>query len=97
MFQAKPAQPQRAPLQLQRKSFPRKEKRKKKICAFIDDEAAVSGDDSSDEDMDDFMTQQLEQTVDLEEGDPSVDMQAKYLQSVRYKKNGFAAYLLRQN
>lgn len=43
----------------------------------------MSGDDSSDEDMDDFMTQQMEHTVDIEDGDPSVDMQAKYLQSVR--------------
>lgn len=43
----------------------------------------MSGDDSSDEDMEDFMTQPMERTVDIEEGDPNVDMQAKYLQSLR--------------
>lgn len=70
--------------QPKRKTFPVKNKRKKKLCAFIDDEAGVSGDESSDEDMDDFMTQQhMEDTIDIEDGDPSVDMQAKYLQSVR--------------
>lgn len=58
-------------------------KRKQGAYAFIDDEAGVSGDDSSDEDMTDFLTQPLERTVDLDEGDPNVDMHAKYLQSVR--------------
>lgn len=75
----KPPQPQ----QVKRKAPPRRDKRKKNLCVFIDDEAGVSGDDSSDEDMDDFMTQPMERTVDIEEGDPNVDMQAKYLQSLR--------------
>lgn len=79
----KHAQPQRLRLQ-KRKAPPLRNKRKKILCAFIDDEAGVSGDDSSDEDMDDLMTQQFDQTVDIEDGDPNVDMQAKYLQSVRY-------------
>lgn len=75
--------PQLQPPQPKRKALPSKSKRKKNVCAFIDDEAGVSGADSSDENIDDFMTQQMEQTVDIEDDDPSVDMQAKYLQSVR--------------
>lgn len=49
---------------------------------FFDDEAAVSGDETSDEDI--TATQNMfNVTEHVEEDDPSVDMQAKYLQSVR--------------
>lgn len=81
----KPVQPQpQLRLQKRKAALPLRNKRKKNLCAFIDDEAGVSGNDSSDEDMDDLMTQEFDQTVDIEDGDPNVDMQAKYLQSVRY-------------
>lgn len=44
----------------------------------------MSGDDSSDEELDDFLTQQqMDDTNAIDEGDPSVDMHAKYLQSIR--------------
>lgn len=49
---------------------------------FIDDEVAVSGDDESDDD-DSFIATQTHFTQTVEEDDPSVDMQAKYLQSIR--------------
>lgn len=61
-----------------------KKLKKRKKCAFIDDEAAVSGGDSSDDDLEDFLTQVENVTVMNEEGDPNVDMEAKYLQSVRF-------------
>lgn len=50
---------------------------------FIDDEAAVSGDDSEDEYDDSFIATQTHFTQTVDEGDPSVDMRAKYLQSIR--------------
>lgn len=58
--------------------------RNRRANKFIDDEAAVSGDDeSSDEDF--IATQEtLNITEYDEDDDPSVDMQAKYLQSIRY-------------
>lgn len=59
-----------------------KSKSKKKRCLFIDDEAGVSGDDSEEDDEDDFFTQ-MPGTQAEDEGDPDVDMQAKYLQSIR--------------
>lgn len=61
----------------------RKKPKKRRINHFIDDEAAVSGDDESDDD--DFIaTQGLFNVTEADEDDdPSVDMQAKYLQSVR--------------
>lgn len=64
---------------------PRKKKRKRKIKKwnFIDDEAGVSGDDSSDEDFIATQTADMNITEHVEEDDPSVDMQAKYLQSIR--------------
>lgn len=50
---------------------------------FIDDEAGVSGDETSDEDI--TATQGMLNIIDdVEEDDPAVDMQARYLQSVRY-------------
>lgn len=53
---------------------------------FIDDEAGVSGDESSDEDV--IVTQRAMLNIieHEEEDDPSVDMQAKYLESVRCVK-----------
>ena len=62
------------------RKVPKKTRRK---CQFIDDEAGVSGDESSDELDNDFVTQ-LDRTADVDEGDPDVDMHAKYLQSIRY-------------
>lgn len=66
-----------------------KEKRKKaknrRKNHFIDDEAAVSGDDESSDD--DFIATQGFMNIteaDEDDDDPSVDMQAKYLQSVRW-------------
>lgn len=51
---------------------------------FIDDEAAVSDDDSDDDD-DSFLISQTHFTQNVDEGDPSVDMRAKYLQSIRFE------------
>lgn len=62
----------------------RKKRNPKKQFNFIDDEAAVSGDESSDEDF--IATQASHFNIteqEFEEDDPSVDMQAKYLQSIR--------------
>lgn len=61
----------------------RRNVRKHGRCAFIDDEAAVSGDESSDEDMGGFLTQ-IDASTCQDEGDPNIDMHAKYLQSVMY-------------
>lgn len=58
-------------------------KSKRKKCLFIDDEAGVSGDDSTDEDEDDFFTQ-MPIGMSQDEGDPNIDMHAKYLQSIRF-------------
>lgn len=66
---------------MQKKS---KTKAKRKKYQFIDDEAGVSGDESEDEDEEDyFFTQAIQDGTILDEGDPNVDMQAKYLQSIR--------------
>lgn len=55
---------------------------------FIDDEAGVSGDESTDDDeFIDTQSQPFNVTEQYEEDDPSVDMQAKYLQSIRYLEN----------
>lgn len=51
---------------------------------FIDDEADVSDDDSEDDD-DSFLISQTHFTQTVDEGDPSVDMRAKYLQSIRFE------------
>lgn len=64
-----------------RKTSRKNSKRKK--CMFIDNEAGVSGDDSEDEDEDDDFCTQAPATQFIDEGDPNVDMQAKYLQSIR--------------
>lgn len=68
--------------------------RKRRIHNFIDDEAAVSGDDDSSDD--DFSATQRALAIadEDEEDDPSVDMQAKYLQSVRYVLLFNSSYLL---
>lgn len=60
-------------------------KPKRKKFHFIDDEAGVSGDDSEDEDEEDYFFTQgpLQDATMWDEGDPDVDMQAKYLQSIR--------------
>ncbi|XP_031618360.1 ATP-dependent DNA helicase fml1 [Contarinia nasturtii] len=68
----------------QRKKTSNKVKQKRKLknkFNFIDDEVAVSGDESSDENF--IETQSQLSITDYEEDDPSVDMQAKYLQSIR--------------
>lgn len=62
-------------------------KPRKRRCAFIDDEASVSGDQSSDDESSDdnnfIATQfsQLDQSNDVV--DTSIDMQAIYLQSIK--------------
>lgn len=61
-----------------------KSKRRKKANGFIDDEAGVSGDDSDDDEYDNDFCTQFECT-ETDDGDPNVDMHAKYLQSVRYE------------
>lgn len=58
-------------------------KRRRKLN-FIDDEAGVSGDDSSEDDLIESQMSQMNVTDNIDEGDPSVDIQAKYLQSVRF-------------
>lgn len=50
---------------------------------FIDDEAGVSGNESSDEEFIATQGAFMNITDHADEDDPSVDMQAKYLQSVR--------------
>lgn len=66
---------------------PRRKKAKRKPRRrfnFIDDEAGVSGDESSGDDS--FIATQATKMLvvdEAEEGDPSVDMQARYLQSLR--------------
>lgn len=60
----------------------KKTRKAKRRFNFIDDEAGVSGDDTDDEDI--SATQGVLNIIDdVEEDDPSVDMQARYLQSVR--------------
>ncbi|XP_055315691.1 uncharacterized protein LOC129575739 isoform X2 [Sitodiplosis mosellana] len=66
------------------KSQGKKKRKARSKFNFIDDEAGVSGDESSDDD--DFINTQSQHfnvTEQYEEDDPSVDMQAKYLQSIR--------------
>lgn len=51
---------------------------------FIDDEAGASGDDSTGDEFIESQMSQMNVADDIDEGDPSVDIQAKYLQSVRF-------------
>lgn len=68
----------------------KKTKRNRRIFNFIDDEAGVSGNETDDENI--TATQGALSDIEIEEvedDDPAVDMQAKYLQSVRYIGNKY--------
>lgn len=63
----------------------KKAKRRINVNRFIDDECGVSGDDSEDDENDlSFVTQQNLNETNADEGDPNIDMHAKYLQSIRF-------------
>lgn len=76
-----------------KKSVKKNPKRKK--CQFLDDEAVVSGDDSEDEEEDDFFTQGIIDYSQHDQGDPNVDMHAKYLESIRWVLFLFIIALIR--
>lgn len=71
-------------------SISRQIAKRRRRCQFIDDEAAVSGDeDDTEQNMENsqFSQMQLDSIVVIDDDvddHPDVDMRARYLQSVRY-------------